>query len=98
MKIPPLFSAASKHLRYGSSIRPARDWFVLLAFFALFLLASLAWNLWLFSQVTKGQAIGNATSTPATQIPLDTVKSLFSDRAQERSHYQSDYRFVDPSL
>jgi len=98
MKLPSSFSTVSKRLRYGASLRPMRDWFVLLAFFVLFLLISLAWNLWLFSQVTQGQQIGTATSTPDTQIPLESVTTLFDARAQERTHYQHDYRFVDPSL
>jgi hypothetical protein len=98
MKTPSSFSTISKRLHYGAHLRPVRDWFVLLIIFVLFLLVSLAWNLWLFSQVTQGQQIGTASSTPDTQIPLDSVTTLFDSRAQERAHYQHDYRFVDPSL
>ena len=84
--------------RYGSRLKPARDWLVLLGIFALILGGSLAWNLWLFSQVTQGEKIGTATSTPPVEIRLNQVRTLFSDRAAERDRYIGEYRFVDPSL
>ncbi len=95
----PNMSSIGKSLSYGSRLRPYRDWFVLLSIFFICLLCSLAWNIWLFSKVTNGQAIGNATSTPPVQTTnLDSVKALFNARAAERANYQSQYRFVDPSV
>jgi hypothetical protein len=95
MKIPT-FSFAK--LKYGSRIRPVRDWLVLLTGFALFLLASLAWNMWLFSQATSGNKIGTQSSQPAVEIKLDQVKTLFGSRAAEQTRYIQEYKFVDPSL
>ncbi len=84
--------------KYGARLRPARDWYVLLVLFSVALGVSIAWNLWLFEQITKGQTIGGPPPAPAPQIQLDTVKALFEQRAAERARYTSEYRFVDPSL
>lgn len=91
-------NSVTKGLRYGKRLRPARDWLVLLAIFMAALAISVAYNLWLFSQVTRGQKVGDAPVTASTQIPLDQVKGLFDARASERERYASEYRFVDPSL
>jgi len=97
--ISSFFSSIGKHLSYGTRLKPYRDWFVLLSVFFVCLLCSFAWNLWLFSKVTNGQAIGTATSTPPIKtVNLDSVQTLFDARATERSHYQSQYHFVDPSV
>lgn len=85
-------------LKYGQRIRPVRDWLVLLAAFAFFLLASLAWNLWEFSQATQGNKIGSENAQPPVQIKLDQVKALFGERAAEQTRYIQEYKFVDPSL
>jgi hypothetical protein len=95
MKKPSLSLSA---LKYGPRIRPVRDWLVMLTIFALFLLISLAWNLWLFSQVTSGNKIGTQSSQPAVEIKLDQVKTLFDSRAAEQTRYIQEYKFVDPSL
>lgn len=84
--------------KYGSRTKPGRDWLVLLGIFAVMLGGSLAWNLWLFSQVTQGQKIGMVTATPPVEIRLNQVKTLFGQRAQEQGRYIGEYRFVDPSL
>jgi hypothetical protein len=91
-------STMTKSLRYGAQLRPVRDWLVLLALFVLALFGSLVWNLWLFAEVTQGEQIGNASSTPPVEIKLDQVTKLFQDRADERARYTGEYRFVDPSL
>ena len=92
------FRSITKPFKYGLRLRPVRDWLVLLAFCLLLLLVSVGWNLWLFSEVTQGKQIGTATSTPAVEIKLDQVQTLFGERAQERARYENEYRFVDPSL
>jgi hypothetical protein len=86
-----------KRLKYGPRLRPVRDWLVLLSLFTILLFVSVGWNLWLFSQVTSGNQIGTATSTPAIEIQLGQVKGLFEERAVERTRYTTEYRFVDPS-
>lgn len=88
---------SSKSFRYGDRLRPGRDWLVLLSLFLIALAISLAYNLWTFSRITKGQKIGDAAVTTPAQIKLDQVKTLFEARAAERARYGSD-RFVDPSI
>jgi hypothetical protein len=88
---------ATKYLKYGERVRPARDWYILLVIFSVMLGVSVAWNLWLFGQVTQGEVIGNTVTAPSAEIQLTEVKTLFDQRATERSRYTSQYRFVDPS-
>ncbi|MDB5245120.1 MAG: hypothetical protein JWN90_225 [Parcubacteria group bacterium] len=97
--LKPNFGSITRIFRYGDRINPTRDWFLLLGVTAIALCMSVAWNIWLFSRVTSGEAIGTATSTPATtNIQLDSIQSLFSTRSAERARYVNTYRFVDPSL
>jgi hypothetical protein len=91
-------SGITKSLKYGARLRPARDWYVLLVLFSALLGVSIAWNLWLFSAVTKGETIGVQAPAPSAEIQLTQVKTLFDQRATERGRYTSQYRFVDPSL
>ena len=91
-------NSVSKSLHYGSQLRPGRDWLVLLGVFAVGLAVTIVYSLITFSQVTKGQAVGNAVVSVPAQIKLDQVKALFDSRAAERQRYGTDYRFVDPSL
>ncbi|MDB4991770.1 MAG: hypothetical protein JWL75_15 [Parcubacteria group bacterium] len=91
-------SAVTKYLHYGDRLRPARDWYVLLVIFGIALGLSVGWNLWQFSQITKGQTIGVPAPAAPAQIQLDQVKTLFEQRATEQGRYTHDYRFVDPSL
>lgn len=90
-------SSITKKLHYGSQLRPARDWLVLLIVFAIGLGLSVAYNLYIFSKVTQGQQVGNAPVEAPAQIQLDQVKTLFDDRAAQRGRYDSQYRFIDPS-
>lgn len=88
----------TRFLSYGPRVRPSRDWFVLLALFTVLMFGSVLWNLVQFSHVLEGQQIGNGTVATSTPINLNTVQALFTQRADERVRYQSQYRFVDPSL
>lgn len=83
---------------YGPKIQPVRDWLVLLGVFAGLLSLSVGWNLWQVSQVMQGHTIGTATSSAPIQLNLDQVKGLFENRAAEQQRYQTEYRFVDPSV
>jgi hypothetical protein len=94
-----LFGKLRHGFSYGDRIRPARDWFVLLTITGIILCISIAWNIWLLSRVTSGEAIGTATSTPpAASFNVDSVQTMFEARAAERGRYVSTYHFVDPSL
>jgi len=93
----PKLPKSSHTLRYGERMDPARDWFILVSGFVLLLLASLAWNAWLFDRVTKGDAIGTATSTPSLNpAAIDSVTELFQQRATIETEYKNAH-FVDPS-
>ncbi|HEX5774741.1 MAG TPA: hypothetical protein VFY28_02150 [Candidatus Paceibacterota bacterium] len=83
----------------GDRPHPYRDWYALLLIAGIFLLASLAWNVWFFIKITKGEMIGTNPSSEA-KTPEDLVASarlLFEERAAEEARYRSEYRFIDPS-
>lgn len=91
-------NSITKKLNYGDTIRPARDWLVLLGIFIIGLVFCVAYSLLTFSTVVRGQPVGNARVNVPAQIQLDQVNALFNARAEERQQYDSSYRFVDPSL
>ena len=85
----------------GGRGAPMRDWFALLTFFLLALIASALWNAWLFARVEEGGALGGA-STSTTPVfnrsSLEALEKLFADRQAEAAKYETGvYRFVDPS-
>lgn len=96
--ISNLIRSITRALSYGSRLRPTRDWLVLLSLFTLLLIASVGWNLIQFTRVAQGEKIGNVEATAPAQIQVGTVQDLFKKRAEERVRFQSQYRFVDPSL
>ncbi len=84
---------------YGDRIRPVRDWFVLLAAALILLIASVAWNAWLFYRVTNGEGFtveAPAASTPALNA-LPKAREVLEIRASEETRYRSFYEFVDPA-
>jgi hypothetical protein len=88
-----------KNIHYGTALRPSRDWLVLLVCTFVFMLVSVAWNLWMFGKVTSGQSIGTETAQrPVHTAPIEAVTKLFESRAAEEARYKTDYRFVDPSV
>ena len=97
MKLPSTFSHMHA-FHYGPRLRPTRDWLMLLIIFAVLLLASLGWNVWLFSQATKGNIVGATPEAPQAQIELEEIKTLFAERSAQQARYIQEYRFVDPSL
>lgn len=90
-----------RRLRYGTQVNPTRDWLTLLTLSALVLVSIIVWNVWAFDTVANGGVIGAvATSTPPAfnQASLNTIHTIFSNRADEELKYQTGtYRFVDPS-
>lgn len=91
-------NSITKKLQYGDTIRPARDWLILLGLFIIGLAACIVSGLLTFSSVVRGQPVGNAQVNVPAQIQLDQVNALFDARAEQRQQYDSSYRFVDPSL
>ncbi|HEV7121751.1 MAG TPA: hypothetical protein VGN56_02920 [Candidatus Paceibacterota bacterium] len=93
----PKFGGSSKSLQYGERLNPARDWAILVSIAALLLLASIAWNIWLFYRVTSGDAIGAATVSPSlSPASTGSVDALFQKRADTETEYKNAH-FVDPS-
>lgn len=78
-------------------IHPVRDWHVLLAAAAVVLLASLAWNLSIFSQVAQGGTLSSAPRAPRTAGDIEAVARIFDERAQAQASYESPGRFADPA-
>jgi len=90
-----------KHFSYGAYLNPVRDWLVLITFSAIALAGIMVWNVWAFDTVANGGVIGTvATSTPPVfnQSSLDTIHTIFADRAVEEAKYETGtYSFADPS-
>jgi hypothetical protein len=91
-----------KRIRLLTSLDPERDWIILLITSIIVLTGIVVWNAWTFDTVVNGGAIGSAaTSTPPLfdQISLETIHTIFDERASEEKKYVSGaYRYVDPSL
>jgi hypothetical protein len=99
MKHFSLHAKSLKGIHYGATLRPSRDWLLLIAFSFVCLLASVGWNLWTFTKVTRGQSFEASITTQETNATaVDTVTKLFEARAIEEARYKSEYRFVDPSM
>jgi hypothetical protein len=99
-KLPKQLRFLSK-LSYGKRIHPARDWFIILIVSFLLVLASVAWNAWLF--LNAGNETGAVTPQTQADAGLSTqalanVQAVFQKRATEETFYQTTYHFPDPSL
>lgn len=85
-------------LKYGSRLRPDRDWLVLLGTWLLLFLISVGYNVWLFSRVTKGESLDpNAASFEARPVDVSSMTATFDTRVAEQERYLGEYRFVDPA-
>jgi len=87
-------------ISYGSRVRPARDWVVLVVS-TIVLLAGLAvFATWEYLEGAKADPILNLPTTSNTISPeaLKETEALFAERAAEAQRFQSEYQFVDPSL
>ncbi|MBU6323484.1 MAG: hypothetical protein KGI41_02065 [Patescibacteria group bacterium] len=98
------FTALMKRIRsfrYGSRLRPVRDWLVLLVCFAVLFGLSAVWNAWLFVRVANGDILGGTPPAPPALFDPASLKSLqklFDTRAQEETKYLvGSYMFADPS-
>ncbi|MES2994465.1 MAG: hypothetical protein V4681_00270 [Patescibacteria group bacterium] len=99
MKLHLPKSLALPHFARNGRRRPIRDWFSLLTIAFIVLLASVAWNVWMFMRVTSGQLVGDAViEAQAPDVSaLEAVQGIFASRAAEEARYRSEYHFVDPS-
>ncbi len=102
MKFPKYTSVIQtilRNLRYGTNIRPARDWLILTALFLIGIVVSIAWSTVFFFDVLNQESAASAVA----ETPLDTKKLMqvhgaFEARLEEAERYRSEYRFIDPSL
>lgn len=81
-----------------TTLHPVRDWLIFLGVAVLLVAGSIAWNLSLFSQVTRGGTLGSAPQETGKDIGLESIADEFADRAYEQSRYEVPGRFTDPSL
>lgn len=91
-------SLPRKAITYGRELQPARDWHIVLGIALIVLIGSVLWNMWIFSQATDDQPIGEGVTIPEpAPLTLDATRELFTERAEERARYVNSYRFTDPS-
>lgn len=83
---------------YGPQLRPMRDWFVLLTLAGILLLASVLWNVWYLWQVEEA-AIAELSPAEARfdAAPVESLRTVFEERAAALERYRSGSGFVDPS-
>ena len=88
-------------MRYGARINPVRDWLMLLSFSAIILAGIIVWNIWVFDTVANGGVLGApaaSTSSLFSNSSIDTIRTIFADRAVEEAKYKTGtYHFIDPS-
>lgn len=87
-------------LRYGSTLRPHRDWLILLVVALIALLASLAWNVWFFFELVDRDLSGaESAEAPATldRSALEAAREAMTEQSAEEARYKGEYQFVDPS-
>ncbi len=94
-------SGLLRTFRYTGKLRPERDWLALLSVAILLLLASIAWNIWFFINLTTSEnsapVAAVAHSTTSSSASVSNVQEVFKARATEQNNYQQTYTFVDPS-
>ncbi len=101
MKFPKLNLKTLSSISYGATVRPQRDWFVLISVGLVLFIASAGWNAWLFYRVFNGEVLTTDSGAPAASVTNDTLskaEAIFSKRSAEESRYRKEYHFVDPSL
>ncbi|HFC11109.1 MAG TPA: hypothetical protein ENJ75_02920 [Candidatus Kaiserbacteria bacterium] len=102
MKTQFSLTALVKKLRYGSRLRPARDWLTLLSFAAIAFIVGIAWGaVTFFNTVTEKTPIApiQASATIINNQALRNVQKIFDTRAVEQEKYESGgYVFRDPSI
>ena len=95
------FGTLSNRFRSGAAADPVRMWFILLAITGIFLAGVIGWNIWAFNTVAQGEPIGikrSATTQVFDPATLQTIHSIFANRAAEETKYQTGvYKFSDPS-
>jgi len=97
--LTPQLTKYLKVFRYGDRLRPLRDWWIIVVVGFVLLVGSAGWSYWLF-QMTSNEETVAGPAAPAPQVKtnsLDAIQAIFGTRTTERTHYLTDYHFVDPS-
>lgn len=91
-----------KYFQRTARLDPERDWLMLIMLGTTVLFGVIMWNVWAFNIVAEGGVIGKTTTSTAptfNQASLDTLRSVFVNRAAEEGKYLNNgYTYVDPSL
>ncbi len=91
----------SRFFSYGTELRPVRDWYVLLSFIFILLMASVFYNAWSFLEVYRGEVLSfehKEIKQSFNSKPIETSRLIFEKRAEEERAYRFEHRFIDPSL
>jgi hypothetical protein len=85
--------------RYGTRLRPMRDWLVIIILAIVLFVLSIAWNTILFLRLTRGEFSSTPASAPDTTLTdsIEKTTTIFKNRAMESERYKNEYHFVDPS-
>ncbi len=101
MNISDTIASLLKRMRYGANIDPVRDWLVVLTLSIIVLACIVVWNVWAFSTVASGGAIGTSSPKAAPifdPASLNAIHTIFAARADEEARYVTGvYRYADPS-
>jgi hypothetical protein len=94
-----IFTKYLKKFSYGDRAKPFRDWLVIALVSLVLLFAAAGWSYFLFARISSGEIFGSPTvvTDDASSDTLQVVEATFQKRAVERTHYLTDYHFVDPS-
>lgn len=101
MTTPPFLKNLSHTFSYGTQLKPARDWIVVVSIALIILAFSIVWNIFNFRHIVAEKAAPATTNVYAPTInktAIQSVQQLFSERASEQTKYESGaYSFADPS-
>ena len=101
MTLPTLASVSTllRRFRYGDTLRPERDWLMMLALLLSLLALSVAWNTWFFLSVVADEESGRhpvEAADPIDRAMLSEERALLEAHALEEARYKTEYRFTDP--
>ncbi|HQU08269.1 MAG: hypothetical protein B7X04_03750 [Parcubacteria group bacterium 21-54-25] len=96
-----IFKNLPRRLAYGTQLKPARDWFVVVGVVLTLLALNIVWNVINFQNIITEKTPPLATQTVVStinQTAIEEVQQVFSTRASEQTKYESGaYTFTDPS-
>lgn len=100
MNTHPILSSV-RNIRRLSRPDTIRDWFIIMGGASLILIGIVAWNMWEFNTILNGGSLNApapSTAPSSVRPSLDSIHTLFENRAAEEAVYASSAsRFTDPS-